>query len=219
LETQLRHTAGDWHPPEIVEMIWALASGSEMGPGEGWFHAGQSRYGWEWLAARCHSDKNGRITREEFQGPAELFDRLDRDRDGALTVDDLDWSDRSPFVRQVLMTAPWFRSIDTNSNGRISREEWDAFFAGAAKGKDHLTREDLREALNPPLLAKGGDKPSPLVLIRGLWSGELGSMGEGPAINQVAPDFVLRTQDGKHQDRLSDFRGKKPVVLAFGSFT
>jgi peroxiredoxin len=44
-------------------------------------------------------------------------------------------------------------------------------------------------------------------------------MREGPAINQQAPDFILRTQDGKRQVRLSDFRGKKPVVLVFGSFT
>jgi hypothetical protein len=216
----LRYLVGDWRCPEIVEMLWAIAHGSDMGPGEGWFHAGQSRYGWDWLAARYDADKNGRITREEFRGPAELFDRLDRDGDGALTPDDFDWSDRSPFLRQVRMTAQCFRSLDTNSNGRISRAEWEAFFARAAKGKDHLTREDLREALNPPSPAKGsGDEPSPLVLILGLLSGELGSLWEGPGINQQAPDFALRTQDGKRQVRLSEFRGKKPVVLVFGSFT
>jgi hypothetical protein len=218
--TVLRHAVGNWHCPEIVEMLWAVANGSEMGPGDGWFHAGQSRYGWDWLAARYDGRKNGHITREEFQGPAELFERLDRDGDGTLTADDFDWSDRSPFVRQMGMTARWFRCLDTNSNGRISRAEWEAFFARAAKGKDHLTREDLRVALNPPLPSKGsGDEPSPLVLLRGLLNGELGSLWEGPAINQQAPDFVLRTQDGERQIRLSEFRGKKPVVLVFGSFT
>lgn len=220
LGTVLQRTVGDWRCPEIVEMIWAIASGSHMGPGEGWFHAGQSRYGWDWLAARYDADKNGRITREEFQGPADLFDRLDRDRDGVLTADDFDWSDRSPFLRQVGITGQWFRWIDANSNGRITREEWETFFRRAAKGKDHLTREDLREALNPPMPPQsGGDEPSPLVLILGLLSGELGSMWEGPPINQKAPDFVLRTQDDKRQVRLSEFRGKKPVVLVFGSFT
>jgi peroxiredoxin len=58
-----------------------------------------------------------------------------------------------------------------------------------------------------------------LVLILGLLSGELGSMREGPRVNQRASDFTLQTQDGKGQIRLSDFRGKKPVVLVFGSFT
>src|SRR5437016_454639 len=38
--------------PEFVEMVWAVATGSRMGPGDGWFHAGQSRYRWQWLARR-----------------------------------------------------------------------------------------------------------------------------------------------------------------------
>jgi hypothetical protein len=218
--TALQHTDGHGRWPEILEMIWAIAGGSEMGPGEGWFHPGQSRYGWDWLADRYEVDKSGRITREKFRGPGELFDRLDRDRDGVLTVDDFDWSDRSPFLRQTGMTGQWFRWIDVNSNGRISRAEWETFFKHAAKGKDYLTREDLREALNPPKpLQSGGDEPSAWVLILGLLSGELGSMREGPRVNQRAPDFTLQTQDGKSQIRLSDFRGKKPVVLIFGSFT
>lgn len=35
----------------------------------------------------------------------------------------------------------------------------------------------------------------------------------------MAPDFALKTLDGTETIRLSDFRGKKPVVLIFGSFT
>ena len=101
----------------------------------------------------------------------------------------------------------------------LSREEWEAFFTRAAKGKNHLTREDLREALNPLPAPSGPDEPSPLVLILGLLSGELGSLWEGPRINQKAPDFALETQDGKGRIRLADFLGQKPVVLVFGSFT
>jgi hypothetical protein len=217
----LRHALGDQRCPEIVEMLWALANGSDMGPGEGWFHAGQGRYGWDWLAARYDADKDGRVSREEFRAPGEFFDRLDRNRDGVLTKEDFDWSDRAPFLRQLRTTSQWFRWIDANSNGRISRDEWQSFFERAAKGKDHLTREDLREALNPPVpkAESHADEPSPLVLIRGLLTGELGSMREGPSVNEPAPDFVLRTQDGRRQIRLSEFRGKKPVVLVFGSFT
>jgi peroxiredoxin len=44
-------------------------------------------------------------------------------------------------------------------------------------------------------------------------------MREGPALDQQAPDFSLRTQNGNRPVHLSDFRGKKPVVLVFGSFT
>ncbi len=208
---------------EAVEMATALATGSQMGPGEGWFHAGQTRYDWKWLAARYDADGDGIISRKEFTGPAELFDRLDRNRDGVLTPEDFDWSDRSPFLRQAGMTEGWFRRMDRDSNGRVSREEWEGFFKKAAKGKDHLTPDDLREALFPPAPPRkpdaGGGGPSPLVLLRGLIDGEIGSIHEGPRVNEKAPDFTLRTEDGKGVVTLSQFRGKKPVVLVFGSFT
>src|SRR5687767_2926415 len=35
----------------------------------------------------------------------------------------------------------------------------------------------------------------------------------------VAPDFTLHSPDGKQTAKLSDLRGKKPVVLIFGSYT
>jgi len=34
-----------------------------------------------------------------------------------------------------------------------------------------------------------------------------------------APDFTLKTVDGKEAVTLSSFRGKTPVVLIFGSYT
>ena len=38
-------------------------------------------------------------------------------------------------------------------------------------------------------------------------------------VGDEAPDFSLETYDKKSRVRLSDFRGKKPVVLVFGSYT
>ena len=35
----------------------------------------------------------------------------------------------------------------------------------------------------------------------------------------LAPDFELKTLDGKRTVKLSSFRGKKPVALIFGSYT
>lgn len=40
-----------------------------------------------------------------------------------------------------------------------------------------------------------------------------------PAVGTVAPDFDLETRDGTDRIRLSQFRGKQPVVLIFGSWT
>src|SRR6266851_5046044 len=212
--------------PEIVEMMWALATGGDLEGGVGWFHAGQSRYSWDWLAARYDADHDGTITREEFlgdqKGPAELFDRLDRDGDGVLTAEDFDWSSNSEFLKQSRPIGKWFRAVDANSNGRISQHEWQEFFAKATKGKDYLTPEDLRLMLQPPEKKddqKADEDPSPLILLKGFATGELGSIHEGPALGEKAPEFTLRTQDGNDEFRLSQFRGKKPVVLIFGSFT
>jgi hypothetical protein len=66
---------------------------------------------------------------------------------------------------------------------------------------------------------KSKDEPSPWVFAKGLLSSELGSFHQGPAVGDRAPLFALKTQDGKQEIRLSDYRGKKPVVLIFGSFT
>jgi hypothetical protein len=40
-----------------------------------------------------------------------------------------------------------------------------------------------------------------------------------PKVGQSAPAFALSTADGKQTIRLSDYRGKRPVVLIFGSLT
>lgn len=40
-----------------------------------------------------------------------------------------------------------------------------------------------------------------------------------PKIGDMAPDFELSDYTGKTTVRLSDYRGEKPVVLLFGSFT
>ncbi|MGA3189144.1 MAG: redoxin domain-containing protein [Bryobacteraceae bacterium] len=38
-------------------------------------------------------------------------------------------------------------------------------------------------------------------------------------VGDPAPDFTLKTVDGAAQVTLSSFRGQKPVVLVFGSYT
>jgi hypothetical protein len=207
---------------EGVEMVLAIAGGSQMGPGEGWFHGGQSRYDWKWLTGRFQATKDGKIERKTFTGDLALFDKLDRNHDGELTAEDFDWSDQAAFLRQSGLAAQWLAKLDGNSNGRVSKAEWEAFFEKAAKGKDHLTTDDLRDAVYPPpppKSEKGSGGPSPLTLIAGLFNGELGSWHEGPGIGDPAPDFLLKTQDGKGLYSLSQFKGKKPVVLIFGSFT
>jgi hypothetical protein len=208
---------------EAVEMFTAIAGGSQMGPGEGWFHPSQSRYSWKWLADRWDADHDGVITLREFPGSTDDFLRLDRDHNGVLTADDFDWSERSPYMRRVAVVEHIFRTVDRNSNGRVSREEWQRFFDKMAKDRDAITPDDLRDALFPATPyqkpGSGPDGPPPLLLMMGLFQGELGSPFSGPSLGQRAPDFTLRREDGKGEIALSQFLGKKPIVLVFGSFT
>ncbi len=204
---------------EAAEMLIAIARGSQLGPGEGWFHPGQGRYSWQWLAEKHGIKPDGAIPREKFLGSEAIFARLDRD--GELRADDFDWSDRSPYAQQSAMANYWFRRINKGGDARMSREEWLRFFDQSAAGKEYLTPDDLRAGLfgGPRTKATPNEAPSPQVLVRGLFRGEIGSMQEGPKLNDPAPDFTLKTRDGKETIRLGDQFGKKPTVLVFGNFT
>jgi hypothetical protein len=205
---------------EFAQMVTAVLGGSQMGPGDGWFHPSLTRYGWKWLAERHHIAEDGAIPSDNFQGDEESFQRLDRNRDGVIKADDFDWSNDSPYVRQVSQSSQWFRGMDASSNGRITRDEWDQYFDRVGGIKGFVTPEDLHAAFfPPPPRGNAGQGPSMLVLLKGLLEGELGSPREGPGLDSPAPDFELKTRDGASSIRLSSFREKKPVVLIFGSFT
>ena len=40
-----------------------------------------------------------------------------------------------------------------------------------------------------------------------------------PKVGEIAPDFELSDINGENPVRLSEFWGKKPVALVFGSYT
>ncbi len=209
-------------PPEAVRMLTAVLRGSRMGPGEGWFGPADNRYGWKWLAQRCGIDPaKGGIPRDRFRGSDAWFTRLDRDKNGVITPDDFDWSDRSPYMQMARMVDRLFGRLNAEGNGQLTKDELLQFFDKAARGKDHLTPDDFRDALLSGMFSRSRSEgmPSQAVLIRGLFSGELGSMNEGPKLNQPAPDFTLKTSDGKETIQLAKRIGPKPIVLVFGSFT
>ncbi len=207
--------------PESVKMLVAILRGSQLNGSDGWFTPAESRYTWKWLATRNELTPAGkRITAKQFRGPPSLFDRLDRDGDGTITPFDLDWSDRNPYTMQLNLVSRLFRRIDaTTGDGKATREDLDAFFKMVAKGKDHFTAEDLRNVMVPRGGFLPGDRPSIPVLVKGLFGGEIGSLGEGPKLGDTAPDFTLKTPDGKETYTLKKFLGTKPTVLLFGNFT
>ncbi len=60
------------------------ARGSETLPG------GRRRIPWEFITRKDDKNQDGKITKEEFSGPAPLFQRLDRNGDGTLTREEHD---------------------------------------------------------------------------------------------------------------------------------
>jgi alkylhydroperoxidase family enzyme len=208
--------------PEAVRMLIAILRGSQLNGKDGWFGPAETRFDWKWLANRHGVDpKTGSIDRTHFHGPASLFDRLDRDGDGKITPGDLDWSDRNPYVVQANMINRLFRRLDSTGDGKLTREELEAFFTAVADGKDYFTADDLRRAMIPrgPAGFSPGDGPSIPVLVRGLYAGEIGSIQEGPRIDEMAPEFTLKTADGKESVQVKKLIGQKPLVLIFGNFT
>jgi hypothetical protein len=206
---------------EFLRMWDAIVSGQPPVAGFGWFGPPQLRYTWDRLRVR-DKDGNGRVSKDELGGAPDLFAALDRDGDGAVTADDLDWSDNSAYARQLGTAQQLLRRADANGNRKLSKEEWAKLFEELARGKPDLEPEDLRRWLYPPAAGRpsgGGGMPPKEVLLLGLLTGEIGSGAEGPKLNAPAPDFTLKSPDGKTTITLSSFKGKKPVALIFGSFT
>lgn len=208
--------------PEGIRMYLSIIKGERMGPGEGWFGPSQSTYSWAWLAKRCGiNDAEASIARDQFPGPDEWFCRLDRNRDGRIQPSDLDWADGNPWVVHAGLITRLFRQMNNTGDGRMTRERWHAFFEEAAEGHDSVSLSQLRNRWLSGIgdMFLPGDAPTEEMLVMGLFSGELGSLQEGPAFGAKAPEFNLKSADGTSTIRLSDHLGRKPILLVFGNFT
>jgi len=205
--------------PEWLDMYTAILNDEPMGPTNGWFRTSttQTRYSWDVVRSRFDRDADGKIVRKEYPGDDESFARLDRDHDEALTAADFDFSRAyAPSPGSML-----FARLDRDGDGKVVREEIEKFFKAAdPEGAGFLSRMDLERALPTPAGSMGpGDRPTKEQLIRGLFHQEIGSLQSGPKLDESAPDFTLKTADGKGELTLSKLVGPKPVVLIFGNFT
>jgi thiol-disulfide isomerase/thioredoxin len=206
---------------EAADQVASILFGNSANPLPGWYGPGKSQYDWTWLAARSDSDRDDKITQLEFNGPESVFALLERDGDGVLTATDLDWSDDSILGKRDSQLLTRFRTIDVDSDGRITPAEWADTYEKAADGSEGMTPDQFRAIVLPQGARVGfGDMPSKLRLdrLKGILRGDVGSFNEGPALGERAPDFRLKTHDGAKTISLSDLRGK-PVVLTFGSYT
>ena len=99
-------------------------------------------------------------------------------------------------------------------------------------------RQDLRRIIGAIKEARGGSPDAPAgagritarELLEG-WQEELASDVRaaleatlvrdetGPRVGELAPDFSLKRLGSEERVRLSDYRGRRSVALAFGSYT
>jgi hypothetical protein len=202
----------------LFDVLWPLRSPPAR--------ASKTRFDWQWLAGRHDRNSDGAVTAEEFPASAAVFERLDRNHDEKLTREDFDWADRGALTRQMDATFALYRAADASSDGRISAAEWQGLFTRAAGRKGHLTQDELEQLVFRPyhqLVQKRRQNPTgrPMGSLQRLEhlleTGRL--FTDGPEPGEVAPRFVLHSPDGRRSVRLGDYRGHKPVVLIFGSFT
>ncbi len=110
---------------------------------------------------RFDEDKDGKVSKDEFPGRNEMFDRVDENKDGF--IDESEINKRPP--------------------------------GGGRRGS----------SMGPP---SGGRPP-----------GSRDREDKGPKVGEVAPSFKLASLDGKQEFELRTFKGARPVVLLFGSYT
>ena len=191
----------------------------------GWIVPTRTTYSAKWLVQRFDRDGDGVVARDELPGPADWFQKLDRDRDGFVSPVDLDWSPKSPLNKASGDAKMLFRVIDTDGDGQVSAAEWRDYLGKLAPGRDYLVQDDLiplfasvgkkGKAGAPPGFSRGINT----VLFKAFFDGDVASIFEGPRPGDSAPDFTLPTPDGKSSFTLSSQFGKRPIVLNFGSFT
>ncbi|MBI1901657.1 MAG: hypothetical protein HYS13_11185 [Planctomycetia bacterium] len=226
----------DWKDkPEWAEMAVAVLRGDEMRVGSGWWRPSTKRYDWKWLRANFDADADGTVSAEEFvaQCPSDLtailpkdklFERLDKDYSSQLAPDDFDWFSRQiiPDPRRM-MGDYMFLMLDADGNGRVTPDELQEFFKQSDQGaQGFLTPEDLSQTIARAISSsggRGGGGPDSADVVRMFFGGELGTFEAGPNVGDLAPDFTLPTHDGSRTFTLSESRGKRPVILIFGSFS
>lgn len=107
------------------------------------------------------------------------------------------------------------KASDKNKDGKITKEElpermrrmfsrMDTDGSGAIDAKEIEALEKRFADRQRPGDSKNGDARS---------------SGSGVAPGKPAPDFTLKSLDGKSEVKLSSFKEKKPVALIFGSYT
>ncbi len=146
------------------------------------------------------ANKDGRISRQEFRGPALMFDRMDANGDGFVVAAEARVMRRSlpgqrpgDAARAGMPGLP--QRVDQNGDGQISRAEWDRFFEETDKNGDEIVEpEEWRAA------TRGESLPDP-----------------APPVGTPIPKVKATSLKMGHEVDLS--KPARTTVLVFGSHT
>ncbi len=125
-------------------------------------------------------------------GGMSLMRVLDADGDGEISS------------QEIERAAAAIRKLDNNGDGKVSSDELSGFPGGRFGGGFGGRRQPGRER-------RPTDRPE-----------RFGSSGGGSVAAEEckpAPNFKLKSLDGKRQVELTSFASNKPVALLFGSYT
>ena len=216
----------DWNEkPEWAEMLGTLLKGQPIGANTGWFKSSESRVSWDWLQKKFDKNGDDKVSKSEASTFKKVFDAIDKNGDGGITKVDFNWDDVS-HVNPQKPSEKIFYSLDRDSNGRVDQNEMAQLMEAVDNGnKGFLTPDDFANAFaefdspQKKRPAQTQRRADPNAMLNMFFNGELGNLTDGPKLGSTAPDFELSLLKTDGAMKLSSFKGKKIVVLNFGSFT
>ncbi len=146
------------------------------------------------------TDGDGKVSKDEFTGPERFWDRLDQDGDGFVTEKETKGMRRGGRGgpgqgRRGGGGAALAQRMDTDKDGQVSKDEWEAFFEKSDVNGDGLVDRKEFEAATSGRAYKD-DAPA-----------------EGAAI----PAVTVKRLNGRESVDLS--KPTRTTVLVFGSYT
>ena len=181
------------HPEWLAMLADIAVRGNRISGQDGWFRKSgpKSRFGWEHVRAILDKDGDGRISPEEYKGTSDDFARLDRDRDGVLGPNDFDFNTptQGPAVGPIV-----FNKVDRDGNGKVTRDEMEAFFISTDKENlGFASLDDFKEAFSAPPMTMHQATAAHGGLTRGTFlksflRRELGPFPPGPDLETPAPE-------------------------------